>query len=677
MKIKNKIIISFTTLFVAIFLIIGSFIYFNNLKYFSKVIDKQVEQTLITKEKDIFNFIDSITFEMTELSKSKVLVSKDENLITQFLNENLQERKRIYESLFYTDISGEGLLENGNVIRLGNNEYFKELVSGNKNFVISRPTLSSRTGKSLFTILVMVKDNAGNKVGVLGNNILLDTISQMVNQTIVGESGYCWIIDDTGTMVAHPNEEERMSSTLSNGKSMSISEENTKDILNNIESSIIGSSNSGEKISIITKKISNSPNWTFGITIPIKEKYSVANKMVYKMIVYLIVGMAFIVIMAFIISSSILTPIYLMQSSFNKLSEGDLSVSLKVNTKDEIGELSLKFNDFVLNLKNIIENIIFLSTKVIESNENIKNSMDVLINGKESNCYEKTSEGMDSGIIQLNHSISVVLDNVRNQGASVEESLSALEQIENTNDNINRNIEKTNLSFKNTLEIAESGVYNINNMTTSMEEIKESSYRTENEIEKLIGMSNSIGSITVAINSIAEQTNLLALNAALEAARAGEAGRGFSVVADEIRKLAEQTNKETGKIEELVVGIQREVNMVKDGSLEVKEKVGGGLSLSLTVQKMIHEIMKNNNRNVEEMKVITNSVKEETVAAKEITHAVNNLALNSEEIEMLSLETMDISNKIKNTILNHQSDLEGLEILLSELKESLRVFNTK
>lgn len=675
MKIKNKIVLSFTSLFITIFIIIGALIYFNNLKYFSKIIDKQIEQTLLTKEKDISQFISSTIYEMTEISKNKALSSENEEDISQFLSDNLRERKNIYESLFFVENDGRGLLENGNVVRIGNTDNFKTLVKGNAQYIISRPALSQRTGKSMFTILMKVKNDKGENIGVLGNNILLDTISNTANQTIVGDSGYCWIVDDTGTMLAHPDEAERMSSTLVKGEKLILSEENAQKILTEEESAVGGLNNSGEKVSVVTKKISNSPNWTFGITITNKEKYSVANQMVYKILLYLIIGIILVTIMAFVISKSITAPVYLMQSSFNKLSEGDLTVNLNVKTKDEIGELSLKFNNFVNNLKSIIENIIFLSSNVIESNENIKNSMDILINGKNSEYYNKLEEVMEDGIIQLNNSVSTVLDNVRNQGASIQQSLAALGQIETTNENINGNIVKTNFSIENTLEIAESGFYNVTNMAKGMEEIRFSTEKTEEDIEKLTTMSNNIGSIAVSINNIAEQTNLLALNAAIEAARAGEAGRGFSVVADEIRKLAEQTNKETGKIEGIIKAIREEVKRVKQGSLEIKEKVDVGLDLSTVVQKSISEIMENNNKNVFEIKAITNSINEEITATKEISKAVNNLALNSQEIEDLSLTTMDISNNVKTTILNHQADLEGLEVLLSELKESLNIFN--
>ena len=283
---------------------------------------------------------------------------------------------------------------------------------------------------------------------------------------------------------------------------------------------------------------------------------------------------------------------------------------------------------------------------------------------------------LDMGIVQLNDQIEVVLDNVRSQTASSEQSLAALEEIAATSSNMTENI-KTNVdSFQNTLKIAHESYNDIETMSLNGQDISTSVSRTNSEIEKLKNLSHDIGTIVVSINSIAEQTNLLALNAAIEAARAGEAGRGFSVVADEIRKLAEQTNRETNKIEDLINKVQTEVENVRQGSSAVNEKVTTGLKLMEISKNNISKIMDLTNKNNDDIAFISNSAQEQNTASREITTAISTITNSSTEIEVLSLNTSEIAMGIKDILIDKQEMVNELNSLANELKKDLDFFTT-
>lgn len=392
------------------------------------------------------------------------------------------------------------------------------------------------------------------------------------------------------------------------------------------------------------------------------------------LVIYIIVlVVAMLVVLG--LTHKFINPIMLLTKKLEIISEGKLDTELEVNSKDEVGILAKQFNYFIDKLNGIIVDVKKLALKVESDNNELAKIMDNIVNGDES-VYD-VEDKLDMGIIQLNNQIIVVLDNVRSQTASSEQSLAALEEITATSTNMTENIKANVESFKNTLKIADDSYKDIERMAENIGEISSSVSRTNSEIDKLKGISTNIGDIVVAINSIAEQTNLLALNAAIEAARAGEAGRGFSVVAEEIRKLAEQTNLETNKIEELINRVQTEVENVKQGSEEVNEKVEQGIKLMDVSKKNILEIMELTNKNNEDILSISTSAQEQNTASQEITVAISTITNSSTEIEALSLQTSEIAVGIKDILLKKQDIVNELNKLANELNQDLNFFETK
>lgn len=348
-------------------------------------------------------------------------------------------------------------------------------------------------------------------------------------------------------------------------------------------------------------------------------------------------------------------------------SKGDLSSRIDINVNNELGLISQRINDFFEGIGLSLNKAKTLSINVVKNMDELNDTMIKIVSGGKNS----------SGIIQLNEHITKVLDNVRNQTASSEESLAALEEISATIQHMNTYVDSTVEGFQNTLSLSNESFDKINNMSESMNEINTSVQITNTEIDGLKKLSDNIGQILTSITGIAGQTNLLALNAAIEAARAGEAGRGFAVVADEIRKLAEQTNRETGKIGALIGTIQNKVETVKNGGEKIKEKVTAGYELAQVSRDNMLKITELTNKNNEDIYEISTSSKEQGIASQEVTQAIGTIANSSTEIEALCVETTDIAENVKNIL---EEKLNLVDILLQsakELRNDLEYFKTK
>lgn len=534
-----------------------------------------------------------------------------------------------------------------------------------------KPYIDAQTKKLCITASSKILDNTGAVRGVFAGDLLLETISNFIKDVKFGKTGYAYIIDkDTGEILAHSIKPEYV------GKKIMEIDKALEPLQNELmkgDEGIYKYTLNGDKKYVSYSSI---PELKLNIVVVISEKEVLQELTSFRlqMITYVLIAIILLSLIVERIATSIIKPIKNLVNTVLKISEGDLNVVIDIDGQDEIAHLSKEFNQFVTRLKTSMNKIKNLVSQTRESNEEVKKSIDNLIKGESSAYYRELDQSVKRGVISLAEQSSIILDNVRDQTASSEESLSALEEIGSTGKHMNDNISYTAESFKHSLEISKSSIVDINKMTNSMEEITESVTETNEEIEKLKGISNNIGEILVAINGVAGQTNLLALNAAIEAARAGEAGRGFAVVAEEIRKLAEQTNRETGKIESLIGSIQTSVEKVKVSGEDVKIKVIEGVSLSKVAEESIKKISELTDKNSKDINDVVVSVKEQTTASQEIITAISTITNNSSEIETLSLEASTTSNEIKDILLRKQSQIDANSKLIEELNEDLNYF---
>lgn len=365
-------------------------------------------------------------------------------------------------------------------------------------------------------------------------------------------------------------------------------------------------------------------------------------------------------IIFYIVVSRMIKPIIDLAKTSQRIAEGDLTVDeIKVRTQDEIGLLSTSFNQMVANLRNVIHQVSKSMEQVTASAEELTAS----------------SEQTSRSSAQIAATIQEVAAGSDKQVQSIEESSEAMGNLATGVKQIAATAQGVSVSANLTSEKAVLGNDAIQTAVQQMNSINVTVNKLAEVIKGLGERSQEIGQITEVIASISAQTNLLALNAAIEAARAGEHGRGFAVVADEVRKLAEQSVGSSQQISQLIAHIQGEtskaVESMGTATREVLEGIGvvntAGESFEqiqesvIVVAKQIQEV----SEAAEQMLVNTSHVHQ---AISQVTEVALQAASRTQNISAAAQEQFASMEEISTSANSMSKMAEDLQSLIATFK---------
>jgi len=282
----------------------------------------------------------------------------------------------------------------------------------------------------------------------------------------------------------------------------------------------------------------------------------------------------------FFAARSIARPVNQLATVAKKVAGGDLTEQIRVDRRDEIGQMAASFNTMIAQLKSLIGQITTIAEQVAASSEELTASS------------EQSAQAANQSAI----SIADVAAGVNEQMNAANEASAVVEQISAGIQQIAANTNQVAAQSAQAADKAKEGGQGIDKAVSQMALIEDTVNASAKVVAKLGARSKEIGQIIDTIAGIAGQTNLLALNAAIEAARAGEAGRGFAVVAEEVRKLAEQSQDAAQKIAELIGEIQvdtdKAVVAMNDGTREVKTGAAVVNAVGVAFQEIVELVSK-------------------------------------------------------------------------------------
>jgi methyl-accepting chemotaxis protein len=361
-----------------------------------------------------------------------------------------------------------------------------------------------------------------------------------------------------------------------------------------------------------------------------KAKTNIIKTERFSYIVYVIAAIAGIFI-SFKLAQGIVKPIEKMKGVMDKVADGNLTLRIDINNKDELGQFAANFNQFVAQLEQLIKQIALATEQLSTAAE------------------ETSSVTRDStqNILKQQNETSLVATAINEMTATVREVATNTEQASLAASNGDREVRAGQLVIKQMVE-------SIGRLVTEIED-------SSGVIQTLKTGSVNIETVLDVIKSIAEQTNLLALNAAIEAARAGEQGRGFAVVADEVRSLAQKTQESTLEIEQLIATLQSNaddaVSSMDSNKLSVSalaEKTSQATESLNSITSVVSSITEMNAQ-------IATAAEEQSYVVEEVNNNVHNIQIISEsnatasqQISSANNEIADLSAKLKIQVMRFQ-----------------------
>ena len=627
---------------------------------------------------DVYTTLHSYVYQLHYYTASDAALTGSTEEIVDWLHAHKAQRPPIYNYVIYVTPDGTWYSDDGGTGNVSDRTYFKAIIGEGKDMFIDSVVVSKNNGRHVFHVAQVVKQN-GRTVGFFAGIVEIEELVALTRSIKLGKDSNAFIIDKTGFITAHENTDFILKRNVITDSDLAA---DTKAFF---ARSVQGGngvgflhSSKGTKQFATFSEVEGTP-MTIIIAVEESQIRAISNGVSKLIGLFSAVFLICVLTLLVLVISSALQPLQVVRKTIEGIASGDADLTKRIevkNANNEIGAVVVGFNSFVGKLHDIIKQVKDSKNMLSMAGENLSAS----------------TEDTSTSIREIITNIDSVKSQIDQQANSVDQAAGAVNQISSNIASLEKMIQGQSEQVSNASAAVEEMIGNISSVNISVEKMASSFDSLRNaaqdglnkqndvnaKIEDIEAQSVMLQEANAAISAIAEQTNLLAMNAAIEAAHAGDAGKGFSVVADEIRKLSETSGEQSRSIGEQLNRIKDSIGLVVSASassseafISVTTKIRETDELVMLIKGAMEEQQAGSQQIGDSLHSMNDSTAEVKIASREMTEGNKAILQEMEQLQNATASIMQSMDDMAHSATKISETGSALNDVTNDLSQSI------